>query len=231
VLLWTLGSEKVVPGRLPESEAIRLARYQVARYRANHVVYFLPGDGNYFGENAEQWKRIGRAVFDQPRHPPVTLHPQGMQWPWDAFLEEKWVNIFGYQSGHGDDANTLRWIHSGPPSEKWNLKPCRPVINLEPPYEDHIAYQSRQRHTAYKVRRAIYWSLLNAPTAGSSYGAHGVWSWETEPKEPREHRGTGIAQPWFRAMDFTRRRDSSAGYARPRNKGGRLDYANTSGIQ
>ncbi|MDP2898496.1 MAG: DUF4038 domain-containing protein [bacterium] len=202
VLLWTLGSEKVVPGRLPESEAIRLARYQVARYQANHVVYFLPGDGNYFGENAERWKRIGRAVFDQPGHAPVTLHPQGMQWPWDAFLEEKWVSIFGYQSGHGDDANTLRWIHSGPSSEKWNQKPYRPVINLEPPYEDHIAYQSRQRHTAYNVRRAIYWSLLNAPTVGSSYGAHGVWSWETEPKEPQEHGGTGVAQPWFKAMEF-----------------------------
>jgi hypothetical protein len=202
VLLWTLGSEKVVPGRLPESEAIRLARYQVARYQANHVVYFLPGDGNYFGENAERWKRIGRAVFDQPRHAPATLHPQGMQWPWDAFLQEKWVNIFGYQSGHGDDANTLRWIHSGPPSQKWNQKPYRPVINLEPPYEDHIAYQSRQRHTAYSVRRATYWSLLNAPTAGVSYGAHGVWSWESRPKEPQEHGGTGVAQPWFKAMDF-----------------------------
>jgi len=202
VLLWTLGGEKRVPGKLPESQAIRLARYQVARYQANHVAWFLPGDGNYFGANAERWKGIGRAVFDRPGHAPAMLHPQGMQWPRGAFLKEKWVSVFGYQSGHGDDANTLRWIHSGPPSQKWRQKPVRPVINLEPPYEDHIAYQSRKRHTAYTVRRAIYWSLLNAPTAGSSYGAHGVWSWETSAKEPQEHRGTGVAQPWFKAMEF-----------------------------
>jgi hypothetical protein len=52
------------------------------------------------------------------------------------------------------------------------------------------------------VRRASYWSLLNAPTAGLTYGAHGVWSWEVEPKEPLLHSGTGIAKPWFEAMNL-----------------------------
>jgi hypothetical protein len=202
VLLWTLGSEKHNPGRLPEDQAIRLARYMDARFHADHVAYFLPGDGNYSGANAERWKRIGGAVFPQPGHPPVTLHPQGMQWPFDAFLPERWVTFFGYQSGHGDDAHALRWIHSGPPSEKWKLEPRRPVINLEPPYEDHVAYQSRQRHTDFTVRRATYWSMLNAPAAGVSYGAHGVWSWETTAREPQEHGGTGIAQPWHAAMNL-----------------------------
>jgi len=200
VLLWTLGSRERNPGQLPESQAILLARYMTARLGAYHVAWFLPGDGNYFGENAERWKRIGRAVFDRPGHAPVTLHPQGMQWPWDAFLNEDWVSFFGYQSGHGDDGQTLEWIYAGPPAQKWHLEPARPVINLEPPYEDHIAYQSRQRHTAYSVRRAIYWSLLNAPTAGSSYGAHGVWSWEISPGTPQEHGGTGVAKPWYEAM-------------------------------
>lgn len=202
VLLWTLGDRSYTPGQLPESEAIRLARYQVARYGAHHVVWFLPGDGNYFDEHAERWKRIGRKVFDQPGHAPVFLHPQGMQWPFDAFLGEKWVSGFGYQSGHGDDARTLRWIFDGPPARQWHRKPIRPVINLEPPYEAHIAYQSRKPHSAYNVRRAIYWSLLNAPTAGVSYGAHGVWSWETEPAEPLNHGGTGLAQPWHEAMQL-----------------------------
>ena len=202
VLLWTLGQRQHNPGQLPESQAIRLARYMVARYGANHVAWFLPGDGNYFGERADRWKRIGRAVFDTGDHAPVFLHPQGMQWPYDAFLGERWLSAFGYQSGHGDDDRTLAWLHSGPPALKWSRKPIRPVINLEPPYEDHVAYQSRQRHTDYSVRRALYWSMLNAPTAGTSYGAHGVWSWESTPKEPQEHGGTGVAKPWFEAMDL-----------------------------
>lgn len=203
VLLWTLGERSYSPGQLPESEAIRLARYQIARYGAHHVMWFLAGDGKYFAENAERWKRIGRAVFDRPGHAPVFLHPQGMQWPYDAFLlEEKWVSAFGYQSGHGDDERTLRWIFEGPPATKWKLDPPRPVVNLEPPYEDHLAYQSRKPHSDYSVRRAVYWSLLNAPTAGSSYGAHGVWSWEESPNVPLNHARTGVAKPWHEAMDL-----------------------------
>ena len=42
--------------------------------------------------------------------------------------------------------------------------------------------------------------MLNAPTAGTSYGAHGVWSWENSPGVPQEHGGTGEAKPWFEAM-------------------------------
>lgn len=202
VLLWTLGKRENNPGQLPEDQAIRLARYLDARYGAYHIAYFLPGDGRYFDENAERWKRIGRAVFGEGEHAPVFLHPQGMQWPYDSFRDEDWLSAYGYQSGHGDDERTLAWLHSGPPSEKWRERPAKPVINLEPPYEDHIAYQSRERHTAYTVRRALWWSLLNAPTAGTSYGAHGIWSWEVEPKEPQEHGGTGVAKPWYEAMSL-----------------------------
>ena len=202
VLLWALGEQKEVPGKLPEDQAVRLARYLVARYGAHHVVWFLAGDENYAGERGERWKRIGRAVFGEGEHAPVTLHPQGMQWHFDTFLEEDWLDLLIYQSGHGDSPETLEWIHSGPPSTEWKQEPARPVINSEPPYEDHIAYQSGEPHPAYNVRRAVYWSLLNAPTAGVSYGAHGIWSWETEPNEPLNHEGSGVAQPWFEAIDL-----------------------------
>ena len=128
------------------------------------------------------------------------MHPQGMQSYVEVYKDEKWLDIIGYQSGHGDNDATLNWIHSGPIAREAKQFTTRPFINLEPPYEDHIAYHSKQRHTDFTVRRASYWSLLNAPTAGLTYGAHGVWSWEIEPKEPLLHKGTGIAKPWFDAM-------------------------------
>lgn len=81
--------------------------------------------------------------------------------------------------------------------------PPRPVINLEPPYEDHRAYQSRQPHSAYTVRRAVYWSLLTAPTAGVTYGGHGIWSWQTVAgQEPRDHGGSGVARTWRQALEL-----------------------------
>lgn len=200
VVLWSLGEEEYTPGKLPVDQAIRLARYIVARYGAHHAAWFLGGDGDFGGEAAPYWKELGRAVFDRGDHAPAFLHPRGMRWPWDDYHGETWLTALGYQSGHGDNAETLDWIHSGPPSEKWQEGPARPIINLEPPYEDHISYHTNERHSAYNVRRASYWSLLNAPMAGVSYGAHGVWSWETTSRVPLNHDRTGEARPWHQAM-------------------------------
>jgi hypothetical protein len=126
-----------------------------------------------------------------------------MIWPWPGFRDEEWLDFIVYQSGHGDDANTLRWIHSGPPSQHWLDSPPRPFINLEPPYEGHLGYQSGKPLSDYATRRAIYWSLLNAPTAGVTYGAHGVWSWHTAVGEPpTDHPWTGVAKTWREALSL-----------------------------
>lgn len=211
VLLWAIagGSDPTVnPGvSLPEDQAIKLAQYMVARWQGNDVLWILPGDGDYRGEKAEKWKRIGRAVFGDPStgsgqalHAPVVLHPGGMQWVLREFQQEPWLDIHGYQSGHGDDEKTLRWMIEGPPSTDWTLEPPRPFINLEPPYEHHVAYQSRTRIAPLTVRRAVYWSLLNAPTAGVTYGGHGVWGWDDGTKPPTDHAGSGIPLPWKEAL-------------------------------
>ena len=227
VLTW--GLRPVDSGNaLPEAEVVCLIRYLEARYGANHVVWILTGDNAYeeysgarwkqigreglwilTGDNAYEeysgtrWKRIGRAAFGGRSHAPVTTHPLGMHWPWESFRDEEWLDFIIYQSGHGDDANTLRWIHSGPPSQHWQDPPARPFINLEPPYEGHLGYQSRKPHSDYSTRRAIYWSLLNAPTAGVTYGAHGVWSWHTAVGQPpTDHPNTGVAKTWREALSF-----------------------------
>lgn len=185
---------------LPENQAILLARYMQARWGAHHVAWFLPGDGNYIDEKAERWKNIGRAVFGDAPHAPVSLHPNGMSWNMKEFQDEMWLDIAGYQSGHGDSDDTLKWIVSGPPATDWTRQPTRPVINLEPPYEGHIAYQSRGRISPEQVRRAIYWSLLVAPTAGVSYGGHGVWGWDNGTTDPTNHPGTGVPLAWDKAL-------------------------------
>jgi hypothetical protein len=176
VLLWAIGSgtnPRVNPGfDLPEDQAILLAKYMVARWGANDVVWILGGDGDYRGKNAERWQRIGRAVFGSGKQAPVIMHPGGMHWILNEFLNERWMSIHGYQSGHGDNEATLKWLVQGPPAQDWKKQPARPFINLEPPYENHLAYQSKQPISAQAVRRAVYWSLLVHPTAGVSYGGH-----------------------------------------------------------
>src|SRR5690606_27680972 len=118
----------------------------------------------------------------------------------EDFRGEDWFDLIIYQSSHGGGPQTLRWIHSGPPAERWRDEPARPIINSEPGYEDHVAWERGDRHSAFDVRQQAYYSLLASPPAGISYGAHGVWSWETKPAEPLNHGGTGVAKPWNEAM-------------------------------
>jgi hypothetical protein len=206
VLLWAIGSgadPDVNPGHsLPEDQAIRLAQYMIARWQGYNSVWFLAGDGDYRGKRADRWKRIGRGVFGEGPHAPALMHPGGMHWILDEFLEEPWVDIHGYQSGHGDDERTLRWMTEGPPAKEWGTEPIRPFINLEPPYENHLAYQSRQPLSAHAVRRAVYWSLLNAPTAGVSYGGHGVWGWDDGTGPPTDHANSGTPLAWREAIEM-----------------------------
>ena len=204
VMLWAINggaNPKVNPGvSLPEDQAIILARYMLARWGANNVLWILAGDGDYHGANANKWKKIGRGVFGDGPHAPVTMHPGGMQWVWDEFKDEPWYDVVGFQSGHGDDAKTLQWLNDGPPTDDWMRLPHRPFINLEAPYEGHLAYQSKKPITADMARRALYWSLLGVPTAGVTYGGHGVWGWDDGKNPPTDHPGTGTPQSWQKAL-------------------------------
>ena len=206
VMLWAAewGEPQVMavnPGlTLPEDQAILLARYMRARWEAYQVAWILNGDGLYHGANASRWQRIGRAVFGHRPHAPVSMHPGGQQWNLAEFRDEAWWDLVGYQSSHSDDPKSLAWLVTGPPATDWTLTPHRPFINLEPCYEYHLSWATRERLDAFAVRRAIYWSLLVAPTAGVTYGGHGVWGWDDGQTTPTAHPLTGVPLPWATAL-------------------------------
>lgn len=204
VLAWAADSgpwRKMNPGAWMGRHLLQgLLRQLVDRYHACEILWLLAGDGRYGGLRSWRWKRIGRAVFAGHRHP-VALHPMGLTWPYRNFRREPWLNVVGYQSSHSDSPKTLRWLLAGPPAQQWQTL-RKPFINLEPCYEGIRNWNGTTAVTDRDVRRAIYVSLLNAPTAGVTYGAHGVWSWERTPREPLNHIGTGIARPWRHALDL-----------------------------
>lgn len=201
VMLWTL--TKTDPGQtLSEAAAIKLARYEAARWGAYHVVWLVGGDGCYERDGlTEKFKHIGRAVFADRHDRLATLHPCGVSWVGEDFRHESWFDFIGYQSGHGDSDEHVRWLVQGPPAQRWNGEPVLPVINLEPNYEGHPAYQSRQNFSAYHVRRASYWSLLVSPPAGVTYGSNEIWAWYEVPKPAENHPNIGIVQPWPKGLE------------------------------
>jgi hypothetical protein len=185
-------------------QLIPLLRYQLDRFANHHCLYFLAGDANYTWWRSRKWKKVARALFNHhssfpTHHSLVTLHPAGLTWPYTHFKNEPWLDLYAYQSSHSEDPRTLKWLHAGPPATFWKKHP-RPTINVEPLYEDILGRNGP--FTADAVRRAAYASLLNAPTAGVAYGAHGLWGWHDRPMEALNHNGLGVGQPWHVALDL-----------------------------
>ncbi|MBN2329997.1 MAG: DUF4038 domain-containing protein [Candidatus Omnitrophica bacterium] len=202
VVLWAIRGEENPGYSLPVDQRIVLADYIIARYGAHQVVWFLGGDGDYSGEKADPWKKIGRAVFHDDQRRLATMHVCGRSWAGEEFRREPWFHFISYQSGHGDDEKTFRWLNQGPPSAEWDNDPPLPVINTEPNYEAHNGYTYRKVHNDFSVRRAAYWSLLVSPTAGVTYGGQGIWGWHEQVQAPADHLSTGLGSPWHVAKDL-----------------------------
>ena len=201
VILWALPSGQgrhLSPGyTLPLEEAVLLAKYIVARYQGNQVIWTLGGDGRYYDDQEVKWKEIGRRVFNDIDHAPVTLHPHGSSWVGEIYAQEKWYNLMSYQSSHNNGERVVNWINKGPMAEMWSkLKPM-PYINMEPNYEE-IGF----RITAKDVRNASYWSLFATPIAGITYGANGIWPWLAEGEKILNHNDKGGVTGWRKSLDF-----------------------------
>ncbi|MFW6189312.1 MAG: DUF4038 domain-containing protein [Planctomycetota bacterium] len=195
VVLWACTESD--PGRaLAPEKAARLARYIVSRYQAHHVVWILGGDGDYREPHAERWAAIGREAFRAQLDRPVAMHLGGQSWIADELREEGWLDVIGYQSGHGSSEEHLRWLVEGPPTRQWNEGPEQAVLNMEPNYEGHPSYHEDLVFNDRHVRRAAYWSLLLTPTAGVSYGNNNIWAWQARPERAEGHEGLGWIGPW-----------------------------------
>ena len=200
VLLWALPSitgRYLSPGYyLPHEEAILLAKYMVSRYGGNQVVWILGGDGEYLKAYEQHWKEIGRGVFEEGKHQGIVAqHPHGRSWIGKAYVEEDWLDILGYQSSHSTSKGTVDWINKGPMVEDWDQIPAKPIMNLEPIYEEIY-----ENVTALDVRQATWWSLFSTPVSGVTYGANGIWPWLREGESILNHRDAPWTSTWSESL-------------------------------
>ena len=208
VVLWALqkgSGRELNPGyALPDDVAVLLARYIVARYGAHHVIWLLGGDGNYLDNYEQRWKYIGQQVFNDYHPGLVALHPQGRSWIGEAFADQEWLDIMAYQSSHSNQEGTVNWINRGPMATLWDQLPPRPLINMEPNYEEIPIYRSDGMIDATDVRNASYWSLFATPLAGITYGANGIWPWIREGERILNHGSLSDnpPSPWSESINF-----------------------------
>lgn len=201
VILWALHKGQgryLSPGyHLPHEEAVILAKYIVARYQGNHVIWTLGGDGKYYDDLEARWKQIGREVFNDIDHAPATLHPHGSSYVGRTYEDEEWYNLMGYQSSHNNGEWVVNWINKGPMTNDWDKMKPMPYINMEPNYEE-----IRFEIDAEDVRNASWWSIFATPIAGITYGANGIWPWLREGEKILNHRDAPGTSTWRKSIDF-----------------------------
>jgi len=91
------------------------------------------------------------------------------------------------------------------------MQPTRPVIDLEPCYENHPyhadgsgyhenpqKWDRKTRGTAALIREQAWWAML-AGAAGHTYASQDVWQFYDEKRPLPEYPAT---TPWRKAMDF-----------------------------
>ncbi len=210
VLMWcnyvpgTWGSaigERFGASTMPPEEA----RAHVARVVENlgrfDPVYLVTGDTDFASDEAiavyeEALDEICRLAPESLR----TMHVnRGNRTIPEQFVDR--LDFYMFQPGHN---------YAGQP-EAWKLPedfrakyPPKPMVNSEPCYEQmgasrHVYW----RFSAQDCRASVWSSILAGASAGVTYGAHGVWNWQTS-RSRGSVLGEGFDMPfrWQECLQF-----------------------------
>lgn len=185
VLLWcnfvpgTWASRRAPEQVMPRETVRPYVEYALERFSRFDPIYIISGDTDLDTEEASDYYRIVLDTIEEmsPRSL-VTMHLAGSRFPTERFIQHKKLDFYMFQSGHGFAEEEIPYARNPAlMSEKFvRLAVKKPVINGEPCYEGINSYEG-ERFSAAQVRKAIWKSLLSGASAGTAYGAHGVWSW------------------------------------------------------
>ena len=150
------------------------------------------------------WRQMAKAFREvQGNDVFLAYHPGGVNdgthtmWP-----NEEWLSIHAFQSGHGS-RTVDAW---GEARRSLAAEPHKPVLDIEPAYEDHPVFpwdnkwtrEGRGFFSDYDVRARIYRSVLIG-NAGITYGHHGIWQFLDTTRHPPIWFGDTVIQ-WRQAL-------------------------------
>lgn len=136
---------------------------------------------------------LARVVRDlEPFGRPVTTHTVPGTLPWELLDDAALVDFWFLQTGHfgySSLAPTMDALR-----QALAYEPTKPVVNGEVNYEG-IAGTSWE-----DIQRFLFWGHMMSGLTGFSYGAHGVWAFNTH-RFPGQF--SGLAPRWQEAARFT----------------------------
>ena len=111
------------------------------------------------------------------------------------------LDFYMFQPGHNYEGQPEAWRL---PQDFIANYPKKPMVNSEPCYEQMGASRNVYwRFTAQDCRASVWSSILAGASAGVTYGAHGVWNWQTS-KSQGSVLGEGFDMPfrWQECLQF-----------------------------
>ncbi len=111
------------------------------------------------------------------------------------------LDFYMYQPGHNYEGQSEAWKL---PEDFRASYPQKPLLNSEPCYEQMGASRNVYwRFTAQDCRASAWSGILSGAAAGLTYGAHGVWNWQTVQSKGSV-LGEGFDMPfrWQECLQF-----------------------------
>lgn len=177
----------------------RLARYFVARYGADPIVWTLGGEvAGYDPDRRQQridgWREVAAAIREADCYGhPLTAHLTNERPIAPYYQGEDWLSFTLNQLGHGDfDMSASHY------AEHFAQFPDTPVVEGESMYEGLISVEpiSRRPVTDTIVRQIAY-RAVQSGCCGYTYGAQGCWNgaWNHDTDAPcgATFRGTSAS--------------------------------------
>jgi hypothetical protein len=187
VLLWlnyvkdTWGSDMNPRNIMPFDSVEPYVRYVAGIFSKYNPIYLISGDTDFRNDVAKSYYSVAlNTIKEASPHCLTTMHLSGcnMNLPED-YINNKNLDFYMYQSGHGVDSQAMPYIMAEDFSKK-SVK--RPVLNGEPCYEGIGFAHKYGRFTSFNIRKATWQSLLSGANVGITYGAHGIWNWYKQGK-------------------------------------------------
>ncbi|NDJ78414.1 MAG: DUF4038 domain-containing protein [Chloroflexi bacterium] len=167
--------------------------YLIARYTAYNVVWCVAGE-YFFAPDVAGWREVGRFVHENdPYEHPTSNHSTAPHSGSRHYQADDWYDFNLVQVGHAlalrKFMDTLAW-------DDYHALPVKPSIMSESWYEAHPTCldEGDFLFDDADIRLATYIPVLQG-CIGQTYGAHGIWSWETETDPP-----LGVKYIGFKSM-------------------------------
>lgn len=163
---------------MPEAYVPAVVKKIADTFNPFDPVYLISGDTDWKSDETIARYRLVSDLMEE--YAPDTLKCYHLAGFSDELPEEmeRHADMYIFQSGHNPEQHGCAVTLS---QSFYRRTPTKPVINSEPCYEQMgfgPAGFGRFRRDA--VRSAFWNSLLSGASAGITYGANGVWNWQSD---------------------------------------------------